>query len=688
VAVRIVRSYGTTIGSAGFTVNAMLDVVARHLAFHNAVVAKDFDGYAAASASISLVGAYLGIPTNAFKSLNGWGSRELGGNVSVPGKTTRWSPRTNKTLGYLGSGFGIVQGLTSAMALTPYLGSDDLSGHDKAAIGMEAFSQVGGGIAMGVSEIFMARRIASLASNATRYVTAARVAGATWGPALGMFAGAMVLATSPLEIYGLHQLGRQAEAYETLAGLTKGFGYEGDQLLADLYNDRRKAEGGLFATSMAVQLIGTAVSIGLAATGVGVPIGLAVDLATAVIAGVLKGVQQAVIEGLANKIKNDIERSTGGSLAYFAQNLAAQRNVQYGDRDFKNDVASLEQVFGVNSVIGVSTFKLSPSALQLAADTRLTADLKTAGAFVDRFAKGVVQGSKLDMNTETGKLVLDGAKGGQQLLTFFTPLMAPGTEKRQRVDTGKDSYRTTLEVILAPGGWQISDGDVLSPLDSADTTFDLRTICSRISSNAAMTQVGLNVKGLGGNDTAIVGASSLTFEGGDGQDSIHYNQLGAIVDGISVRPLQGRPGGFSVTRAPGDIPIYEEIISSHESSYGKRGEFVQYRDFKLTTLAAIDPVADPAGFLAAAIHDTLIDVEKIVGSRSNDYIEGDDRDNTFLGDDGNDILVGANGKDILDGGQGFDTVYGGDGDDLIIQTDLNGADKLFGDGGMAARAPM
>ena len=74
---------------------------------------------------------------------------------------------------------------------------------------------------------------------------------------------------------------------------------------------------------------------------------------------------------------------------------------------------------------------------------------------------------------------------------------------------------------------------------------------------------------------------------------------------------------------------------------------------------------------------------KIIGSDSQDFLQGTEEDDlisggggkdTILGNDGNDIifgrqgkdlLVGGKGNDLLDGGKGKDTLDGGEGDDIL-----------------------
>ncbi len=59
-------------------------------------------------------------------------------------------------------------------------------------------------------------------------------------------------------------------------------------------------------------------------------------------------------------------------------------------------------------------------------------------------------------------------------------------------------------------------------------------------------------------------------------------------------------------------------------------------------------------------------IENVIGSWSNDRIEGNAADNTLRGNAGNDTLLGNDGSDSIYGGAGSDTVDGGNGTDFYI----------------------
>lgn len=77
--------------------------------------------------------------------------------------------------------------------------------------------------------------------------------------------------------------------------------------------------------------------------------------------------------------------------------------------------------------------------------------------------------------------------------------------------------------------------------------------------------------------------------------------------------------------------------------------------------------------------ETFDSIERITGTRFNDRIIGDEKDNVLRGREGNDTMVGGSGRDRLEGDDGNDYLDGGSGRD-----DLNGgrgSDTLLGGSG-------
>ncbi len=137
-----------------------------------------------------------------------------------------------------------------------------------------------------------------------------------------------------------------------------------------------------------------------------------------------------------------------------------------------------------------------------------------------------------------------------------------------------------------------------------------------------------------GNDTAYGGAGSEKFAGGTGNDFLH--------------------GGAGT-----DTADYSEATA---------GVTV---DLSRTTAQAVG---------GGQGTDTLIDIEKLIGSTFSDKLTGSAADNTFAGDGGNDQLAGDESNDSLQGGTGNDTLEGGEGDDTLEGG--TGDDRLDGGAGI------
>lgn len=80
--------------------------------------------------------------------------------------------------------------------------------------------------------------------------------------------------------------------------------------------------------------------------------------------------------------------------------------------------------------------------------------------------------------------------------------------------------------------------------------------------------------------------------------------------------------------------------------------------------------------------DFLSGIENVSGSSHDDFIEGDEADNTFWGNAGHDQLLGGEGNDRLEGGEGDDSLNGGEGDDVLIGG--AGSDTAFYDSTLSA----
>ncbi|MCT7567409.1 Ig-like domain-containing protein [Aliarcobacter butzleri] len=95
----------------------------------------------------------------------------------------------------------------------------------------------------------------------------------------------------------------------------------------------------------------------------------------------------------------------------------------------------------------------------------------------------------------------------------------------------------------------------------------------------------------------------------------------------------------------------DDIVFAHNGkndiSLGLGNDTVSYELNDSAIYASLESGSSSKG-------DRLTDVENLHGSKFNDILEGDSKDNTLFGGAGDDILIGLDGVDTLDGGDGID----------------------------------
>ena len=135
---------------------------------------------------------------------------------------------------------------------------------------------------------------------------------------------------------------------------------------------------------------------------------------------------------------------------------------------------------------------------------------------------------------------------------------------------------------------------------------------------------------IGGSDAEVLfgGAGHDSLWGGDGDDILDGGSGDDIIDGgtgIDTASYVSAEGGIEI-----DLAWSEE--------QNTRGAGV----------------------------DTLLAVEKVIGSAFNDIIGGNDGDNLLAGGNGSDLIDGGDGNDVIAGGFGSDNLWGGGGTDIFV----------------------
>jgi Ca2+-binding RTX toxin-like protein len=128
------------------------------------------------------------------------------------------------------------------------------------------------------------------------------------------------------------------------------------------------------------------------------------------------------------------------------------------------------------------------------------------------------------------------------------------------------------------------------------------------------------ISGLAGDDTLNGGVGNDSLDGGAGSDTASYvDASGGVTVGLAISGAQTVGGGQGV--------------------------------------------------------DTLVSIERLIGSSFADTLSGSSAGDTLVGGDGSDTLVGGDGNDFIDPGRGDDSVAGGRGDDYLY---AGGSDLFHG----------
>lgn len=181
----------------------------------------------------------------------------------------------------------------------------------------------------------------------------------------------------------------------------------------------------------------------------------------------------------------------------------------------------------------------------------------------------------------------------------------------------------------------------------------------------------------------VAGAGDNLLDGGDGNDTVSYEDaLGAVAVAL-VAPAQAT-GGSGVDRL---VSIENLTGSAHNDQLA--GDAMANR---LWGQAGDDLLfgGDGADALWGGSGRDLLfgdaGDDDLAGEAGDDVAYGGAGDDHLSGGDGIDVLVGDAGADTLDGGAGADAVYGGDDDDLLDFDGLlaGGLSRASYDGGTGA----
>jgi len=163
-----------------------------------------------------------------------------------------------------------------------------------------------------------------------------------------------------------------------------------------------------------------------------------------------------------------------------------------------------------------------------------------------------------------------------------------------------------------------------------------------------------NLYGSAFNDTLTGNAEANMLVGGAGNDTVS--------GGKGDDTLWGSAGNDTLDGGDGDDYLVggagDDVIKG-----GAGWDWSSYED--ATAGVTVDLNKTTAQNTGGSGTDTITGVEHLYGSKFNDVLTGDAKDNYLWGDAGDDKLVGGAGDDHLSGGAGVNIIDGGDGFDTV-----------------------
>ena len=176
--------------------------------------------------------------------------------------------------------------------------------------------------------------------------------------------------------------------------------------------------------------------------------------------------------------------------------------------------------------------------------------------------------------------------------------------------------------------------------------------------------------GNAGNDILFGGTGDDNISGGEGDDTYIYSRgdgVDALTDtggadyilfgnNISLEDLKLKiENGSLQFTISGDEEANDEIsISGWDNAVNR-----------IETLQFIDGVDFDLGRMNAFFNGIADQENTLIGTSDNDWIDGQNLDDTITAGDGHDTIFGRDGNDTIDGQAGDDLIFAGSGDDHV-----------------------
>ncbi|WP_417518115.1 beta strand repeat-containing protein [Minwuia sp.] len=349
---------------------------------------------------------------------------------------------------------------------------------------------------------------------------------------------------------------------------------------------------------------------------------------------------------------------------------------------------------GTDQISGFEDVRGGAGADSLTGDAQNNGILGGAGA--DTISGGAGNDTLLG---DAGNDVIDGGAGDDSLLG----------------DAGNDtvsfaSAANAVSVDLAEGNATGDGNDTLIGFEAVIGSANDDTLVGSDNDDTLDGGAGNDdIDGGAGTDTASYATSAVavtaSLETGiansaEGSDFLRNidNLIGtsrgdSLTGNGEANVLDGGAGGDRLTGGAGDDTLLgntggDTLVGGLGDDFFDGGVGTDTADFSASVVAVNVDLTGAQGIASGEGNDTLVAIERILGSNANDTISGAEAaenlqgrsgDDSILGNGGNDTLIGAAGADTLDGGAGDDSLSGGNDNDLL-QGGI-GNDTLDGESG-------
>ncbi|MFS8182217.1 M10 family metallopeptidase C-terminal domain-containing protein [Pseudovibrio denitrificans] len=290
--------------------------------------------------------------------------------------------------------------------------------------------------------------------------------------------------------------------------------------------------------------------------------------------------------------------------------------------------------------------------LDLSGFRKATIDLRVTQADDTSPYSSSVDGEKKNISIAVGTVIENavGTRGNDKITGNYADNHlwgGRGNDKMYGLE-GDDNFYLEAGNDVMDGGegsdWLHIDAD-------ADMTVDLNRE-ELVSSFGRDKIINIeNVDSGSGDDRLIGNESDNKLQGNDGNDTLYGNGGNDYLKGGNGDDeLHGGAGNDRFDLDAGDDQIHGGEGTDIIYFYGHQGSRVDLTENTIET---------------AYGNDTISGIESICAGHGDDYLRGNEENNSIRGNGGDDIILGEAGDDYLSGSHGNDELYGGTGNDTL-----------------------